>query len=404
MIKVIKTEGDYEAALASVQELVGQDPSPGSREFEQLELLIVLVQDYENRHFDLASPSPLDAIRFRMEQQGLTHKDLVPYLGSRSKVSEVLSGKRPLTLAMIRALHTGLAIPAHVLVRNELDADEDMEWDKFPLAEMLRRGWIHASGSGSGLAKNAETVLKEFFQPIGTADGAAVLFRRSTHVRGGKHMDRYALAAWTARIARLAAGSHGLAPYRQDAITMELLTQVARLSAFEDGPRRAREFLADHGIALVLEPQLPRTQLDGAAIRLESGRPIIGMTVRYDRIDNFWFTLLHELAHIALHFQDTDKSVESFFDDLEVGPGTDSRELEADEMAGETLIPQAEWEASPASKLRAIPAALHLAERLHLHPAIVAGRMRHEHKDYRVLASLIGQGEVRRLFPEVSWP
>ena len=111
--KVLKTDRDYKAALALVEELMGQDaPDEG-----ELELWSLLVEKYEDEHFPLEAPDPVEAIRFRMEQEGLTRADLLPYLQSKSKVSEVLSGKRPLSLSMIRALHSGLKIPAGVLVQ-----------------------------------------------------------------------------------------------------------------------------------------------------------------------------------------------------------------------------------------------------------------------------------------------
>jgi HTH-type transcriptional regulator / antitoxin HigA len=113
--KVIKTETDYEAALAHVAELM--DAQPGSPEEEELELFALLVERYEQEHFPIAPPDPVEAILFRMEQEGLTRKDLAAYIGSPSKVSEVLNRKRPLSLTMIRALRAGLGIPAEVLVQ-----------------------------------------------------------------------------------------------------------------------------------------------------------------------------------------------------------------------------------------------------------------------------------------------
>jgi HTH-type transcriptional regulator/antitoxin HigA len=111
--KVIKTETDYEAALAHVAELM--DAQPGSP--EELELFSLLVERDEQEHFAIAPPDPVEAILFRMEQEGLTRKELVAYIGSPSKVSEVLNHKRPLSLTMIRALRAGLGIPAEVLVQ-----------------------------------------------------------------------------------------------------------------------------------------------------------------------------------------------------------------------------------------------------------------------------------------------
>lgn len=113
--KVIKTEGDHEAALARVDELM--DARLGTPEGDELELLVTLVELYEEGTFPIDPPTPVDAIRFRMEQAGLLPRDLVPFIGSRSKVSEVLGGKRRLSLRMIRSLHEGMGIPAEVLLQ-----------------------------------------------------------------------------------------------------------------------------------------------------------------------------------------------------------------------------------------------------------------------------------------------
>jgi HTH-type transcriptional regulator/antitoxin HigA len=128
--------------------------------------------------------------------------------------------------------------------------------------------------------------------------------------------------------------------------------------------------------------------------------PVIGMTLRFDRLDNFWFVLMHELAHVALHYE---SGTEDFYDDLE-SEDQDPREREADTLAGEVLIPSEAWARSPASRLRSPAAVQHLARSLRIHPAIVAGRIRREFKSYRVLADLVGQGEVRKRFSEVVWP
>ena len=112
-VKPIRTESDYAAALVRVDELMGAEV--GSPEGEELDVLVDLVEMYESRHEPMGYPSPVAAIEFRMEQAGLTPRDLTPVLGSRAKVSEVLSGKRSITMSMARALHEHLGIPADVL-------------------------------------------------------------------------------------------------------------------------------------------------------------------------------------------------------------------------------------------------------------------------------------------------
>jgi HTH-type transcriptional regulator / antitoxin HigA len=121
MIKIrpIKTEEDHAQAMAHIEELWGA--AEGSNEAEVLEVLITLVSGYEERNHVIDPPNPIDAIRFRMEQENLTRKDLEPMIGSRARVSEILNGRRPLTLPMIRRLRRELGISADVLVN---DSDE----------------------------------------------------------------------------------------------------------------------------------------------------------------------------------------------------------------------------------------------------------------------------------------
>src|SRR6516162_2913299 len=110
--KVIKTEAQYQAALARIERIF--DAKPGTPKGDELELLVLLVETYEDRVYPIDLPDPIAALRFRMEQEGLKPKDLIPYIGSKSKVSEVLSGKRTLSLKMIRKLVAGLHFPAEV--------------------------------------------------------------------------------------------------------------------------------------------------------------------------------------------------------------------------------------------------------------------------------------------------
>ena len=115
-IRPIRTEADYEAALEEIALLMVDDPMPGTPEGDRLDVLVTLVQAYEAQHHPVLPPDPIEAIKFRMEQQGLTVADLKPYIGPPQRVCEVLSGKRALSLAMIRRLHTGLGIPAESLI------------------------------------------------------------------------------------------------------------------------------------------------------------------------------------------------------------------------------------------------------------------------------------------------
>lgn len=401
MIKVIKDEAGYQSALAEINALMDLDPDVGTSEADRLELLTLLVEDYESRTFPTRIPDPIEAIRFRMEQQNLMQRDLVPFIGSRSRVSEVLSGKRPLTLSMIRALHHGLGIPAKVLLQ-EHDPSEleeiGIEWNRFPVKEMIARGWIKESSSN--LRDKTEDLLRRFFSPLGSPAEIAAMYKQTESVRSVRTMDKYALAAWTARIMIRALEDPPPVEYRPEIVTLEFMREVARLSWSDSGPRLAQEFLRKNGIPLIIEPHLPHTHLDGAAIMVWRDRPVVGLSLRHDRVDNFWFCLMHELAHVSLHYG---QGFTHFYDDLDVKSSDDPREREADQFASEALIPEEVWAKSPAKSLRSPEAAQHLANRLRIHPAIVAGRMRRAYNSYNLLNQLVGHGQVRQCFKEINW-
>ncbi len=120
-IRPLRTKSDYKAALKAVSALVDRDPAPGTREGDRLDVLATLVQAYEAAHHPIDPPDPVEAIKFRIEQGGLTVKDLEPIIGRSNRVYEVLNRKRPLTLAMIRRLHRELGIPAEVLIAEPVD-------------------------------------------------------------------------------------------------------------------------------------------------------------------------------------------------------------------------------------------------------------------------------------------
>jgi HTH-type transcriptional regulator/antitoxin HigA len=114
-IKLIKTENDYNQALERLE--VVFDAKKGTPEGDELELLSILIEQYENTHFPIDLPDPIEAIKFRMEQMGYNQNDLAKIIGLKSRASEILSKKRKLSLEMIRQLHTSLHIPTDVLIQ-----------------------------------------------------------------------------------------------------------------------------------------------------------------------------------------------------------------------------------------------------------------------------------------------
>jgi HTH-type transcriptional regulator/antitoxin HigA len=112
--KILKTDADYNAAIDRTIEIF--DAEPGNPKFDELELLLVLIKDYEDKHYQIHSPDPIEAIKFKMEEAGLKNKDLIPIIGSEGHVSAILSGKRKLTLEMAKDINEILGIPAEILL------------------------------------------------------------------------------------------------------------------------------------------------------------------------------------------------------------------------------------------------------------------------------------------------
>jgi len=117
MLKPIRNNAQYEDALARVYALMQKDLKPESKDSDELEILSILIKEYEQEHYPVPNPSPLEAIKFRLEQMGMSEAELSDILGYRSRKSEILSGKRKLSLAMIRKLNEVLHIPAEVLIQ-----------------------------------------------------------------------------------------------------------------------------------------------------------------------------------------------------------------------------------------------------------------------------------------------
>jgi Domain of unknown function (DUF955). len=189
------------------------------------------------------------------------------------------------------------------------------------------------------------------------------------------------------------------AEYRAALAQFEKFVQtLVALSVTEDGPRQAREYLNKAGILVLALPHLAHTYLDGSVFFAESRRPVIALTLRYDRLDNFWFVLLHELGHLKLGHLSAEQSW--IVDDLEL-PASDSRqEADADSFASSMLLPS---DFSLGSKAKITAAELLRYARDHgISPAIVAGRIQHAKNDYRSFSNLLGRDEVRKHFPQAG--
>ncbi len=395
--KVIKNEKEYDAALSRINELM--DARPGTPEGEELELLSTLVELYEEKTHSIGLPDPVEAIKFRMEQAGLKQADLIPFIGSRSKVSEVLSRRRPLSITMIRKLHEGLGIPADVLLmetdKKVPEISERIDWRRFPFSEMIKRKWLDFPGKAAEAKGREEEIIRQWAKPLGADVLQPALLRQ--HLRAGSDCDRYALAAWRVRISLLARGQ-AIPAYRSGTVSIDFARDLAKLSYLDNGPLLAREYLLKNGIHFVVEQHLPHTNLDGAAVKLPDGSPVIAMTLRYDRLDNFWFTLCHELAHVGLHF-DGEESI-AFFDDLDETE-LDRYENDADKWATEALIPPDLWKRANMGRDSSTRDIRGFAASFRISPAIPAGRIRKENGNYKIFNDLLGNRAVKKLFPYI---
>jgi HTH-type transcriptional regulator/antitoxin HigA len=394
-IKIIRTEKDYQDALNLVKALIEVDPDPESTEGEQLSLLVSLIQSYEAKAFPSNLPDPIDAIKFRMEQADLKPADLVPYIGSPSRVSEILSGKRSLTIEMIRSLEAGLGIPAKILIQKSEKGTESPyhNWDDRLVKDMASRGYF---GDVAINKIDKIELIKSFFTAVGEPTKIFALLRKSSY-RASPLTDKNALSAWFAYVVKKAKKIKPIKKYKHGTVNLDFMKTVARLSVEENGPVLAQEYLKKYGIILVIESHFPKTYLDGAAILINKDNPIIGLTLRFNRLDNFWFTLMHELAHVGLHYE---QDVTVFYDEIEgiKIPDIDDKEKEADKLAGEALVPANKWEVSPARLIPSVMAAKSLARELGVHIAIVAGKIRHEGGKYVYLSKIINEIDVRNIF------
>ena len=391
-IKIITNEKERIDAQQHLSMLIEKDPIANE---DLIGVLGLLIENYEKELFDIGLPDPVSAIEYRMEQQNLSRKDLIQYLGTKSRVSEILNKKKSLSLSMIRSLHEGLAIPYDVLLQeheHELD-NRDVNYNDYPISAMFKLGYFGKTIANIADAKErAEELIKGLLKPVGmnTFDNCSAHLRKSDAHTTNKKMDSLALAAWQAKVLSKTLNTK-LPNCDLERIDLDFMKRVLKLSSLEKGPLLAKELLAKNGIHLVFEKHLPKTYLDGAAMWGIDGNPVIGMTIRYDRLDNFWFVLMHELAHVSLHLKETKIP---FFDDLDSSEHVNNQEDEADEKALAASLSKNDW-SKYIGMLDTPNSVLSLANKLGISPAIIAGRYRKDTGNYRIFNRLIGSNQVR---------
>lgn len=336
--------------------------------------------------------TPSAAINFFLKLWG--HEDdgyLAKVLGSRSRASEIMSGKRNLTLSDLRALRNNIGLPADLLLEDPQNTNQQwINFSSYPVADLVRQGLLPSGFTKR--SKNLEEEIRAFFEKAKYSPEQAtqVCYRRT--IRKNERSNPLALQAWIAAV-RIAA--FDIAAQQYQTLTDDDLKNIARLSQYADGPLRAIDSLLEKGIRVVIMPHFKKTYLDGAIFLLD-GIPVIGMTLRYDRLDNFWHTLMHELSHLVLgHVTE-----EPLFDDMEISV-YDGQELDADIHAKNIFVAQETWDNFISKSISAISVCTFAAQ-LSLSPAIIAGRYRYEKRNYKLFSALVGNGEVRRLFPQFN--
>ncbi|MFA5904719.1 MAG: ImmA/IrrE family metallo-endopeptidase [Desulfobacula sp.] len=395
-IRPVKTDRDYDSALARIENLWGAEP--GTCEDDELEILLTLVTAYESENHPVPPPSPIEAIRFVMDQKGLKQTDLIPFIGSRPRVSEILNGKRSLTLKMIRSLHSKLGIPAEILIQERSvfpNNGEAVNWDSFPISEIVKRKWV----TGFDSKTQAEEIIRSL-SSLSSSDDYLFEKRVACFRKGDRSNEKnnpYSIQAWILGSLYEAEKIEAPIKYKENELNSTFISKVAQFSVVEKGPLIVRDFLLSKGIKMVVVPHFKKTYLDGGVLIARNGTPIIALSLRHDRIDNFWFTLSHEIAHLVLGHVHS-KNDKCIIDDLDLRDSLDENELEADKVAQEALIPNNLWINHQARLTHKVQDVIDLANKADVHPAVVAGRIRFENNNYGILHRLVGHKEIRKLF------
>lgn len=396
-MKPIRDEAGYEAALARIGALMSAPE--GSPEVDELEVLSILVEKYEEGAYPIPDAPAHEVLKLVMEENGLASKDMIPFLGSASTVSKVLNGKKELTPAQIRILSRHLGIPVVALFgdaseQEKLEPGGSVDWSAFPLVEMSRRGLFgveHLRATAKSLAQIAGNIIPAL---IGSARlDFAYQPRLRQGVKTGPASDPHAVMAWLIEVAKRGQDRGMKTPCRL--LTREDLHTLAAMSKAADGIRRAISFLEGHGIPVVTVKHFKRSKIDGGVVVLDGGRPVIGLSLRHDRLDSFWFTLLHEAAHIVLGHV-SDYVVDEFLDAESYGKD----ETDANALVEEVTIPAAVFAAAIPNPAQATLSAMFgLAQQFDIALAIVVGRVQFKANDYRKFSRLVGRKQVRCHFP-----
>lgn len=337
---------------------------------------------------------------------GLSQRELAERLGMKEQQVQRYEQERYLSANLSRVNEVAEALqldfkayldvkPKSTLekIAPNLRGKIDFDPVRLPIKEMKARGWLdrvsipEVAGPISDVDRAAAFVSSAAF-----SSSLRALHSQSPHVRAGAQQDKYALLAWKAQVLHRARQID--VPSFGSGLDAATLKELVGLTQVADGPVRAVKMLRERGIVVIVERHLPSTHLDGAAMLLSDKVPVIGITLRFDRYDNFWFLLLHEVAHVVMH---REKGLREGFFDEEAAPPQDDLEEEANDYARNALVPDELWKTSIVRFATSDEQVAQFAKKHGIGPAIVAGRIRRERNTYTIFNDLVGQGQVRRM-------
>ncbi|PKL22192.1 MAG: hypothetical protein CVV48_04000 [Spirochaetae bacterium HGW-Spirochaetae-4] len=396
--KLLKNDHDYEMALKYIESLMEQPESKDTN--EEIELFTSLISFYEEESFPVDLPDPIDAVLFVMDQQGLGRRDLIPIIGSQSKVSEILNRKRPLSLSMIRKLHEELNIPAEILLQDTQQnqvPEKQFTYENYPVPEMFKLGYFSSFNKISQVREYFEEAMSNLFRQFGGRIPQTIYCKQSLE-KAKPNLN--ALLAWQAHILQKAS-SDEVDDFSLDSLDNSFFEELLSFSMYSKGPLLVKDYLKTYGIRFVIEQHLSKTYVDGAAFKSHDDKPMIVLSLRHDRVDNFWFTLLHELGHVVKHlYNESDNK--AFFDDTSPSPNEcDSQlEQEANHFAMEYLIPPTKITVSELSDASfwSPSKILTTSKELKRSPAILAGRIRYETGNYSLFSEMLETRGLKCLF------
>jgi HTH-type transcriptional regulator/antitoxin HigA len=320
-------------------------------------------------------------LRRELEARGLTQKDLAEILGRPAQaITEIVKGTKQITPETAVALGAAFGTSAEfwsnleasyrlALAQQQPSTAEQVRrkarlYAWVPVGELLKRGWIDASKTVTELERS----VCSFLGVAEVGDDPALVVNLRHSLPDGA--EQAAQRAWVKRVEKVA-DSQTVGPFDQSKL-LASIPDLLREAATSEGVARIPPMLRSLGIRFVVVPHLPGTKLDGAAA-FTAGGPVVALTMRFDRIDYFWFTLLHELAHLALGHQG------GHLDGEIDGDVVDGEEAEANNLASTWLLSEGDLRAFVAShrRLPSKTAVEDFARKRHLHPGIVVGRLHH---------------------------